>query len=283
MSRPAQLSMIFLVYGLGVLLALARNTVTSVGPILLGFVALLPAALSVHYINEYADFETDALSQGTAFSGGSGALQDSQLPRSFARDATVVTGLLVPVVLLLGAVVGVVLSPTALALLGAILALGWGYSVGPAFAWNGLGEVDNALVGGVLLPLYGAAATAGTVSLTVVFAVLPFGVMLFCNLLATHWPDREADAEVGKETLATRWPRRRLKTAYGGAFALYVGLVALFWGGPLPFPVAVASAMVIPHFLWAFKEYTVRESPAPTVGAMASLATLQTIGWAIAV
>lgn len=283
MSRPAQLSMIILVYGLGVLLAFARGTVTSVGPILLGFVALIPTALSVHYINEYADFETDALSEGTAFSGGSGALQNSQLPRSFARDATVVTGLLVPVVLLLGAGVGVVLSPTAVALLAAILLLGWGYSVGPAFAWNGLGELDNALVGGVLLPLYGVAATAGTISASAVLVVLPFGVVLFCNLLATHWPDREADAQVGKETLATRWSRRRLKATYGAALGLYIGLVALLWGGPLPLPVAVASAMVIPHFLWAFKEYTVRESPAPTVGAMASLATLQTIAWAIAV
>ena len=283
MSRPAQLSMIFLVYGLGVLLALARGAPGSVGPILLGFLALIPAALSVHYSNEYADFETDALTEGTPFSGGSGALQNSQLSRSFARDATVVTGLLVPVVLLFGAALGVFLSPTTLVLLGLILVLGWGYSVGPAFAWNGLGEVDNALVGGVLLPLYGAAATAGTISVAAVLAVLPFGVVLFCNLLATHWPDREADAEVGKETLATRWPRRRLKSAYGGAFALYVALVALLWGGPLPFPVAVASAMVIPHFLWAFKEYTVRESPAPTVGAMVSLATLQTVAWAIAV
>lgn len=283
MSRPAQLSMICLVYGLGVLLALARGASGAVGPILLGFVALLPTSLSVHYINEYADFETDALTDGTPFSGGSGALQNSQLSRSFARDATVVTGLLVPVVLLLGAAVGVFLSTTALVLLAGILLLGWGYSVGPAFAWNGLGEVDNALVGGVLLPLYGAAATAGSVSMTAVLAVLPFGVVLFCNLLATHWPDREADAAVGKQTLATRWPRRRLKAAYGAAFALYVALVAVFWGGPLPFPVAVASAMVIPHFLWAFVEYTRRTSPAPTVGAMASLATLQTIAWAIAV
>jgi len=275
--------MIVLVYGLGLLLALARDAVAAPEPIVLGFTALLPAALSVHYINEYADYETDALSEGTAFSGGSGALQNSQLSRSFASDAAIVAALLVPVVLLLGVAVGATLPPTALVLLAAILLLGWGYSVGPAFAWNGLGEVDNALVGGVLLPLYGVAATAGTVSLTAVLAVLPFGVVLFCNLLATHWPDREADAAVGKETLATRWPRRRLKAAYGAAFTLYLVLVALFWGGPLPFPVAVASTMVIPHFLWAFKEFTVRTSPAPSVGAMASLAVLQTIGWAIAV
>lgn len=283
MSRPAQLSMIVLVYGLGALLALAQSALASAESILLGFTALLPTALSVHYINEYADYETDTLSEGTAFSGGSGALQNDQLPRSFARDAASVTALLVLVVLLVGVVAGVTLSPMALALLAAILLLGWGYSVGPAFAWNGLGEVDNALVGGILLPLYGVAATAGTISLTAVLAVLPFSVMLFCNLLATHWPDREADAAVGKETLATQWPRQRLKAAYGAAFALYLVLVALFWGGPLPLPVAVASAMVIPHFLWAFKEYTVRNSPAPTVGAMLSLAALQTIGWAIAV
>jgi 1,4-dihydroxy-2-naphthoate octaprenyltransferase len=282
MSRPAQLSLIVLVYGLGVLLALARGAEAAPGTVVLGFLALLPAALSVHYVNEYADFETDALSEGTPFSGGSGALQNSRLTRSFARDAAVVTVLLVPVVLLLGAVADVRLPSPALALLAAILLLGWGYSVGPAFAWNGLGELANALVGGVLLPLFGVAVTAGGVSLPAVLAVLPFGIVLFCNLLATHWPDRDADAAVGKETLATRWSRRRLRVAYGAAVVLYVAFVALLWGDPLPFPVAFASAMVVPHLLWGFSQYTVRESPAPTVGAMASLATLQTIGWAVA-
>jgi 1,4-dihydroxy-2-naphthoate octaprenyltransferase len=279
MARPAQLSVICLVYGMGVLLGLAHGTPADGVDIIVGFAALFPAALSVHFVNEYADYETDMLTERTPFSGGSGALTELPLPRRLPRDAARITVGLSLAVVVLAELGGVGLSRTALSLLGSILVLGWWYSVGPKFAWNGLGELDNALVGGVLLPLYGVAIVAGTVSLTGLLAVLPFGVAVFVNLLATTWPDRAADAAVEKETLATRWAPRRLRGLYTAALVVYVVLVLGLWGGPLPLPVAVASLVTVPLFGYGLATYTRRESPAPTVVAMVTLAVAQTAGW----
>jgi 1,4-dihydroxy-2-naphthoate octaprenyltransferase len=53
--------------------------------VLAGALALLSAAMAVHYANEYADAETDALTVRTPSSGGSGALERTDLPRSFLR------------------------------------------------------------------------------------------------------------------------------------------------------------------------------------------------------
>lgn len=39
-----------------------------------GFTAMLLVSISVHYANEYADYQTDALTTRTAYSGGSGVL-----------------------------------------------------------------------------------------------------------------------------------------------------------------------------------------------------------------
>jgi hypothetical protein len=71
-----------------------------------------------------------------------------------------------------------------------ILALGtlfgWMYSLKPlALGWRGLGELDNAVLGGLLLPFYGYVVQAGTVDVGVILALLPFGASAFVNLLAT--------------------------------------------------------------------------------------------------
>lgn len=280
MARPAQLLLICAVYGMGVLLGMARGAEFDRLLVVAGLMALVPTALSVHYANEYADHETDALTNRTPYSGGSGALDDLNLGRHVPRAAAGWAAAISVTVVVLAALSGVGFGVTAVALLAAILLLGWGYSVGPRFAWNGLGELDNALVGGVLLPLYGAAVVVDGVTPGAVFAVLPFGIAVFVNLLATTWPDRRADATVGKETLATRLSSARLRVVYGGAVAVYLLLVVAFWGGPLPAPVAAASLGIAPAFVYGFRSYTRRESPAPTVAAMVGLATVQTAGWA---
>jgi 1,4-dihydroxy-2-naphthoate octaprenyltransferase len=111
-----------------------------------GLAALLLVAASIHYANEYADHETDALTDRTPFSGGGGALVELPVPRRLARDAAAVTlvagvGLAVACLLHGQTVLGI-----GVLLLGAVR--GWQYSFPPLrLAWNGVGEVDNALLG----------------------------------------------------------------------------------------------------------------------------------------
>lgn len=89
-----------------------------------GAIPLVPVTITIHYADEYADNETDALADRTPFSGG------------------------------------------------------------------------------IALPLYGAAVVATPTP--VALALVPHTLLVGCNLLATHWADREADAAVGKRTLAVR-------------------------------------------------------------------------------
>ena len=155
-----------------------------------------------------------------------------------------------------GFAVGVV-SGAAFLLLAAGAIGGWAYSVGPfPLAWHGLGEVDNALLGGMLLPLFGVAIAGGAIDLTAAAGLVPLALVVGANLLATTWPDRDADAAVGKRTLATRWPTGRLRAAYAIVIVAALGLLVVQAVGPGPLVVAVAGLTVGPLLLVGLASYT---------------------------
>jgi len=282
MARPAQLALIALVYALGVALAYGRGAATTTESVAFGLLALLPVAASVHYANEYADVETDALTDRTAFSGGSGALVDTGLSPRIASGAAFVAGGIGLVLVAVGtsSAGGPSLATVPAALLAGVLVVGWQYSLGPLrLAWNGLGEATNAALGGVALPLYGFAVVSEAITVDAALATVPFGLVVFVNLLETQWPDRAADAAVGKRTLATRWSPERLRLAYGLASgAAAVATVALV-GRVFPPVVAVATLLPMAGLLLGFSRFTRREKPFPAVVTMVVLAATTTAGW----
>ena len=277
-TRPSQLALIGVVYTLGVGMATVLGSSTVPWrPVGVGAAILLPVALSVHYANEYADAETDRRTERTPFSGGSGALERTGVARSLLARAS---GVALAVGVTGGAVawwVGVV-STTAVAFLVAIAVAGLAYSLPPvALVRLGVGEVTNALLGGTLLPLYGVAVVS-SVTVTTVLAVVPFTLLVGCNLLATHWPDRDADAAVGKRTLAVRWSRGRLRTAYWAlATAAVVTTTALV--GTVPTAVVAAQTLALPPLLWGGVVLTRQRSPFPAVSAMVVHASASTLAW----
>ncbi len=142
--------------------------------------------------------------------------------------------------LLVGSVLGTLgmflglLSPAALAVLVWGAFWGWMYSLRPlVLAWRGWGELDNAMLGGVALPVYAYVVQAGPLDPRVVLIFIPFGMLVFINLLATTWADREADAKVGKFTLATHWPVIHLRLLY---LVVSLGFFYLVMFGRLLFP-----------------------------------------------
>jgi 1,4-dihydroxy-2-naphthoate octaprenyltransferase len=283
-SRPAQLLLIVAVYALGVVVAVARGAPLGEGALLAGVAALVPTAAGVHYANEYADHETDALTERTPFSGGSGALQATGLPRRLVSTAAAVATLTAGVGLA-GAALAVGLLPArAVAILAGSALVGVQYSVGPlALARRGLGELANAALGGVALPCYGAAVVSG-LDHAVVLAVLPFALLVFVNLLEVGWPDRRADADIGKDTLAVRWPPRRLRLAYGGVtVAAFAALVALTEGllvpAVIPWTVTLSTLPAMPVFAWGTVRFTERKAPLPAVLGMVLVAALQLVAW----
>jgi 1,4-dihydroxy-2-naphthoate octaprenyltransferase len=274
MARPLILVSVVLVYAAGILMARAEDATISFASILWGGVALLLVTLAAHYVNEYADVETDALTQRTLYSGGSGVLPQGNVPRGLALAAGWVS-------LGLGLGIGLAgyLSGGVNALAVGILILGalggWFYSMPPLrLAWHGWGELDNGLLGG-LIYLYGYVAVTGELPLRILVAVLPFTLLNINNLLATTWADRQADAQVGKRTLATRWPIPRLRTLYGlSALSAFV-LIPL----GLPALVALCSLASVPMALWGWRTYTLLHSPYPTSNTMVVLLLAQMLGW----
>lgn len=282
MTRPPQLLLVTVVALLGVAVARAGGADPTPVPVATGLAVLLAAAASIHLANEYADHETDARTVRTPFSGGSGALAATGLPRTLALRAARVTAGLALAGGGLGTAAGIVPLP-AFALLAAGLVGGWAYSVGPApLAWRGLGEAANAVLGGLLLPLYGLTLAGGPLDTRAVLASVPLTLVVGANLLATTWPDRAADASVGKRTLATRWSPGRLRLSYAllaaGAIALLLVQGAL---GTVPPAVAIAGLTATPLLVVGLVAYTVRRSPLPTVAAMLWLIVAQLAAWVL--
>ncbi len=278
MLRPLIMLSVILVFAAGLVIALADGASFVLARVVWGGAGLLLVIASTHYVNEYADYETDALTQRTLYSGGSGALPSGYAPRWVALAAGRVTlGLGVIVVVLAVVQGGLPVSLLVILLLGA--GGGWMYSMPPLkLAWRGWGELDNAVLGGILLPLYGYVTLMGEVRLSVVIGCIPFALLVFNNLLATTWADREADAIAGKYTLATRWPPRRLRGLYLVVALLAFGLLVLLVGDTLPSIVALLSLVAVPLVGWGGLVYTRRFTPAPSFAMMIFLLA-QMLGW----
>ena len=279
MSRPDQIALVVVVFMVGVAAATALGGEPTADAFALGLVAVITTATSVHMVNEYADAETDALTRRTAFSGGSGALQDFGLPPRMALRWAAAAGVVSLAVTLI-AVARESLSATAALLLGLGLLGGWQYSVRPlAFSRHGVGEVANALLGGLLLPLFGVAAVVGDASFEDAVLFVPFTLLVFVNLLETQWPDRAADLQVGKATLVTRLSPRAVRLLAAACTLTAYGVLPLATPTPIPVPVSISSAAALPVSLWALWRITRVESPLPAVLAMLTMIVAQGAAW----
>ncbi len=89
MSRPLTLLCSLMAWLLGVSIATSDLWPISWTPTAWGFASMILIVSSIHYTNEYADHETDALTTRTPYSGGSGVLPTMKIPRRMAIQAAV--------------------------------------------------------------------------------------------------------------------------------------------------------------------------------------------------
>jgi len=267
-----------MVFAWGVIVASVEHPLYII-QLIVGFAALMAVTVSIHLINEYADVETDALTQRTAYSGGSGALSETGASPAIALVGAWIA-LLVGVLIV---IIGVLTGPISIQAFGLLMVgvfFGWMYSVRPlALAWNGWGELDNSLLGALLLPLFGYVLARGSLNWSTVLLFLPFTGLAFLNLLATTWADKEADGIVGKQTLAVKWSERRLRRLY-----LTVGTLTyliIVFQNFLQFPryVILVGFLTFPLSILGFHTYTRKQDPSPSVIAMSVYMTLQIGVW----
>lgn len=277
MARPEQILLIALVFSWGVLMALVRGSSWSSLSTLLGLGAAILISVSIHFVNEYADYETDKLTKRTPYSGGSGALQDLGLDKNLAFRGAILAMILGFTIAIFAILMGY-LSLQVLAILGLATFFGWGYSLEPLkLAWRGWGEIDNALLGAWLLPIFGYTVIHQRVDAFIMAAAATFAMLAFVNLLATHWADREADRAVGKFTLVTKLSVPQLRFLY--LVTMLGAYMWVYWHSQYPPLVRLCSFIVVPLSVWGFVSFTKQHNPAPSVFAMVAFLLVQIISW----
>jgi 1,4-dihydroxy-2-naphthoate octaprenyltransferase len=281
MGRPLILPGGILAYALGSAMGYWRLGTFDWGRALAGFAATLLANLAAHYADEYADVDTDTLARQTWFSGGSGVLPAGLVPVAWALRAAVALAVLA--VLLTGALIAAgVLPPQAGWILGLGLAGGCFYSMPPVqLERRGVGELDNAVIGGVLMPLMGYTVQVGRPTIEATAALVPVFLLVLVNLLGIHWADHEADAAVGKRSLALV-AGQRVRLLHHGLLAAAYLLALGMTGGILPVPVMAGLLLALPAGLWAALTFVQRPSSVPSGLAMAAAIAAAGAGWIVA-
>jgi 1,4-dihydroxy-2-naphthoate octaprenyltransferase len=218
--------------------------------------------LMVHFANDYFDQATDALTDRTAWSGGSGVLAAGALPPWVALAAAFGCVAIGFAAVARSAVAG----NLALVLIGiAIAVLAWFYSAPPRLLARGLGELDAVAVVAVLVPLAGYAAFAHTIGTRALLATVPGAFAMVAMMLSVEIPDAPADAQTGKRTLVVRWgvayASIAARTFASGSVCLLILLGSTIFNPPAGAYLAIVPAALvaggyavphlIAHYAWA--------------------------------
>ncbi|MFB6153229.1 MAG: prenyltransferase [Halodesulfurarchaeum sp.] len=225
MARPYFLLGTVPLYSLGVALAVHAGVTFHPIPAALGLGLVWSVQLLTHYYNEFHDLETDRETPQGGLTGGSQVLVDGLVPPETAR---LLGRLAVAAVILItgGTLLVTEQGWVLVAIVLVATAAGWGYSTPPVrLVAMGVGEVTNAVVAGLLVPVTGFLLQAGTVSGIRLRVLLPVVLLAFGLALATALPDAEADAATGKLTLAARLGAGHAGRIAAGSILLGAGLL----------------------------------------------------------
>ncbi|MEM1348000.1 MAG: prenyltransferase, partial [Myxococcota bacterium] len=167
--------------------------------------------LYIVYANDYADRDTDALNDTfTIFSGGSRVLVDGEIrPEQLKLAAQVMA----TCALLTGVALGVGFGRWQVLPLQAVgLGLLWAYSYPPLrLSYRGGGELLQALGMGLVLPLLGYVAQAGTTQGFPWVAMWFFVPLQLAGGMATSLPDEPSDRASKKRTTSVTWGNKVTK------------------------------------------------------------------------
>ncbi len=207
-ARPMFLMASLTLYFFGALWAVLVGAPFSLARMLLGYLIVLPAHVSVSFSNDYFDAEVDALGAPTLFSGGSGVLvkhPELRLPAKRIAMGLILVSWLVGIVF-------VWLYAVPLWFMGWVVVsglAGWFYSAPPLrLAYRGWGELTTALTAGLFLPGMGYLVMRGTFDRYSMVFLVPFVLFGLAFIMMVEIPDAVTDRLGNKWTWVARRGRR---------------------------------------------------------------------------
>lgn len=232
-ARPQFLIVGLALYLLGALAAVVIGVEFSLGRLLIGYLVILAAQLSVHFSNDYFDLASDEPAGGTLISGGDGVLL--QHPELREPVKWIAIGLI-----MLSLASGVLLmrmyafSFWIMGLVAFGNLIGWGYSAPPLrLSYRGLGEVGYTLAAGFLVPATGYLVMRGTLDAGAVFFLIPLALYGLASILSVEIPDMEGDRRSNKRTWVAR---RGRQSSFIVAGCLLLAATAYFFISPVFYP-----------------------------------------------
>jgi 1,4-dihydroxy-2-naphthoate octaprenyltransferase len=251
LGRPLFLLGGFLLYGLGVVIALTTGARLNWAIYFLGQVTVTSIQLMTHYSNEYFDLEADKLNTSpTDWSGGSRVLVEGHIKPRVALITSITMGV-IALLAIFGLVLFTDVGPLAGVFLILALIFGWSYSSPPLqLNMRGLGEVTGALLITGFTPLSGFYLQAEQLELLPFLAIFPLCCFQFCMLLIINFPDAAGDAAAGKHTLIHYLGEQKVASLYLVVLVLaYAALPMLVLLG-LPLLSAVSLLLISPLGAW---------------------------------
>jgi 1,4-dihydroxy-2-naphthoate octaprenyltransferase len=219
-ARPQFLISGLALFAFGVSWAVLLGAPFSLSRILLGYLVLLPAHLSISYSNDFFDVDVDKYDKPTFFSGGSGVLVDHPGLRNPAKW-TALTLILCSLAL---AIVFQIVYSFPIWFLGFVVLgnlIGWFYSAPPLrLAYRGLGELSMTFSIGLLIPGYGYLVTSGQMNQDGLLFIVPLMLYGLAFILSVEIPDMESDRLGNKRTWVARKGRGFGFTVIAASFLL---------------------------------------------------------------
>lgn len=197
LGRPQYLAGNFLLFVMGALLAVILGAPFDTSKFVLGYFILLIAHLSVHYSNDYYDFEVDSITNSSIISGGSGVLVKNPDLKEFSRRFSII---LMFLSILLAAVFTFIFNYPITFLLFIIFGnlLAWYYTAPPIrLVYNRLGELAN-IIAVIIFLGTGYFAMMGTLDLQFFLFSLPVIFLQIIFINSFEIPTMETD-KIGKK------------------------------------------------------------------------------------
>ncbi len=199
---------VFMVFSCGSLLSvLSDDRLFNVARFIFGYLIFFSAQLSVHYGNEYFDYDADRMTIPSFFSGGSKVLRNNENLKIFSKWISIV---LIIVSIILSVLFVFIFKASVRIIILALFAnlLGWFYTAPPLkFSYRGLGEIVIMLIIGIILPIAGSVTVSDSVNKEIIVILTPLLLYTAMLSIAVEIPDYEADRISGKKNLVSVYGR----------------------------------------------------------------------------